>query len=167
MTEDEWLTSRDAVSMLRNLWLDHGDEFIALIPSIQRFFLACCKEIKDLLPDEDQLEAVLAKEAWLDGALTDDELRYHEWAAEGAAFGIESPVDAKQHDERTAFVEAHPELSKMSSEQAARVLVRAAYFVDFAICYPNFSSGPYVHRLMTSEFLSADLLRQYLSPKLC
>ncbi|MEM1380518.1 MAG: hypothetical protein AAGH41_07835 [Pseudomonadota bacterium] len=165
MTEQEWLNSRNAKRMLWKLWCEHQSEFVRLVPEIHRFLLHCCIKIKDLFHDEVQLEAVEATLKSLDGVPKDDlDLGYLSWCTEAAAFAVDGKTNPERRDELTDFIEQLPRLSQLSSEAAWAKLKDAAYFVDGAINYPGLIPGPYVERLLTSEFLDADLLRNHVSP---
>ena len=83
MTEDEWLTCKDPLSMMEHL----GDDVSA---RKKRLYLAACgRRIEKLLPQEESRWAIEIAERLADGEPYETEAAQAEWYVEGAAFLID------------------------------------------------------------------------------
>jgi hypothetical protein len=191
MTESEWHDSDDAGAMLDYLWhrqgispsgfdLRFGGDMRESAPSqsvsadldsaLHRFYVASCRGIWKLLPQEASRRGVELAEQFLAGAVSGEKLSEYNWHVEGAAFRIDYNTDPEAIDRWVAEVQAIPEseLRSMIHPPAValeieprELLKRAAYFVDYAMIYPSLSPKgppPVIYR----PFLSAAVLRQYI-----
>jgi hypothetical protein len=190
MTEAEWHRSDDAGGMLDFLWEQRGvslhgnnhrfggdvrsdaseGDSADLDRALHQFYLACCRGVWKLLPQEPSRRGVEMAEQWLTGAVSDEELSKYNWYTEGAAFCIDynsSPDDTARW---VAEVRALPaaELRSMlhppetaDAVEPRELLKRAAYFADYAMIYPSLrplGPPPGSYR----SFLSAELLRLHV-----
>lgn len=189
MTEAEWHRSNDAGAMLDFLWqrsgmspdgidLRFGSNVNAsgagdeLIRALCRFYLASCRRIWPLLPQEDSRRGVEIAEQYLAGEATAEQVNEYNWDTELAAFRIEYaavPGDTEAIAQWVAEVRALPagELRAMlhppetaDEVEPRELLLRAAYFADYAMFYPLHPVGPPPDRYR--PFLSAEVLRQHV-----
>jgi hypothetical protein len=194
MTEAEWHRSDDAGAMLDFLWQRRGvsphgidlrfggdvQESDAaegagddLARSLHRFYLASCRGIWPLLPQEASRRGVELAEQFLAGEATAEQVSEYNWHTEGAAFRIDyaaAPGDAEAIARWVAEVEGMPadELRAMLHPPARadeveprELLLRAAYFADYAMVYPSLrphGPPPGSYR----PFLSAEVLRRHV-----
>src|SRR4051812_35481827 len=137
MTPDQWETSADALDMLRAVrgrWRDQA----VLHRRLQRYYLACCRAIWPLLPQEASRRGVELAERSLDGKASDEDMSGLSWHVEGAAFNIDYDCDPEAIAGWVRAVEALPptELTALvhtaegRSLGARELLLRAAYFTD-------------------------------------
>jgi hypothetical protein len=192
MTEAEWQRSTDADAMLDFLWQRQGisphrgdvrsggnlrgtatSEGIEadLDRALHRFYLASCRGIWKLLPQEASRRGVEMAEQYLAGTVSAEKLSMYNWDVEGTAFCIDyntAPEDIARWVVEVRALPAAELRSMLHPPEAAQVieprelLRRAAYFVDFAMIYPSLSPKgppPSSYRL----FLSADVLRQHVA----
>jgi hypothetical protein len=191
MTEAEWHNSDDAGAMIDFLWQQHGvsphgidlrfggdvrendaseDAAADLDRTLHRFYLASCRGIWKLLPQEESRRGVEMAEQYLAGTVSGDELSKYNWHVEGAAFCIDYNAAPDDIGRWVAEIRALPatELRSMlhppeaAYEIEPRELLKwAAYFVDYAMIYPSLSpKGP--PPASYRPFLSAALLRQHV-----
>ena len=135
---------------------------------LHHFYLACCRAIWKLLPQDASRRGIELAEQYLLGEVTGEELSQFNWNVEGAAFNIDYNVDPESIERWCEEVRGIPETELGQLLHPADVkheieprdlLLRAAYFVDYAMIYPSLSpKGPPPKRY--SLFLSAVLLRQ-------
>jgi hypothetical protein len=154
--------------MLEALWEAAGDDEAALVPSLHRYFVACCRRIWRLLPQEGSRRGIEVAERYLAGEATDDELDEVDWHCEGAAFNINYNCEPEAIQRWVAEVRAIPadEMAAMLSPPGAapgvdeqELLMRAAYFADYATIYPHLTPKRGVPDSYAA-FLSAELLRE-------
>jgi hypothetical protein len=141
-----------------------------LIRALHRFYLASCRRIWKLLPQEASRRGVELAEQFLEGTVSGEEVSKYNWHVEGAAACIDYDTDPEAIDRWVAEVRAIPdaELRSMLHPPEAtqeieprELLKRAAYFVDFAMIYPSLKPmGPPPESYR--PFLSAELLRQHV-----
>jgi hypothetical protein len=117
MTQAEWLHSTDAPAMLEALWEASGGDEVVLVPMLHRYFVACCRRIWRLLPQEASRRGIEVAERYLAGKATDEELSEVNWHVEGAAFNIDYNCEREAIERWVAEVRAIPE-----DEMAARGL---------------------------------------------
>jgi len=191
MTEGEWQVCDDAGAMLDALWQQHGvspanidlrfggdmrgsahsqDGLADLDRALHRYYLASCRGIWKLLPQEASRRGVELAEQFLAGAVSGEELSKYNWHVEGAAFCIDYNTDPEAIDRWVAEVRAIPEAELRSMLHPPEVvreiepralLLRAAYFVDYAMIYPSLRpKGP--PPASYRPFLSATVLRQHI-----
>jgi hypothetical protein len=177
--------------MLDALWKQHGvspagidlrvggdvrestptqDGLIDLARAFHRYYLASCRGIWKLLPQEESRRGVELAEQFLAGEVSGEELRKYNWHVEGAAFCIDYNTDPEAIDRWVAEVRAIPEAELRvmlhPPETALEIeprelLLRAAYFADYAMIYPSLRpKGP--PPVSYRPFLSARVLRQFL-----
>jgi hypothetical protein len=164
MTEEEWITSTSASGMLARLHEEQPCFLRTQVGQLHQFLIACCWKHQNLIPQECLRNGLLGAERWIAGEIGDDELNRLNWYAEAEAFRIDY---AKSSDEMAAvnsIVASIEELRDLPFLKARRVLLNAAYFAEGSMIYPMFNSLPWVDRLMTSQFLCTDLLRQHIRP---
>jgi hypothetical protein len=196
MTEAEWLNSNDAGAMLEFLWdcqgirpcdidlrfggnirestLSQGTA-ARLDRQLHRYYLASCRAIWRLLPQEASRRGVELAEQYLTGKATSEELNKFNWDVEGAAFNIDYNVDAEAINTWIEEVRAIPEAEFRSMLHPPEIalaiaprelLKRAAYFVDYAMIYPSLTpKGPPPRSYY--PFLSTDLLREFVGNPFC
>jgi hypothetical protein len=104
--------------MITELWELYADDRQELERLLHRYYLACCRAIWKLLPDEASRNAVALAEREVNGLrVTSDELGWADYASEGAAFGIDyrtsdelprwlADVEAAPHAELRSII--HP-----------------------------------------------------------
>lgn len=191
MTEAEWHRSEDAGAMLDFLWQrrgvapygldlrfkgdvqapdsaeEAGDD---LTRSLHRFYLAACRGIWPLLPQEASRRGVELAEQFLAGEATAEEVSNYNWHTEEAAFVVDYNTAPEDIARWVAEVRALPadELRAMLHPPATadeveprELLERAAYFADYAMVYPSLRP----HGLPPDSyrpFLSAAVLRRYV-----
>lgn len=190
MTEAEWQCGDDAGAMLDFFWQQRdvsphwtnlrfgGDvpgeastgETADLDRALHRFYLACCRGIWKLLPQQESRRGVEMAEQWLIGAVSSKELSKYNWHVEGAAFCIDyntAPADIERWVKEVRELPVAELRSMLHPPGAAEeiepreLLKRAAYFVDYAMIYPSLSpNGP--PPASYRPFLSAALLRRHI-----
>ena len=124
MTEEEWLTSDDAIAMLealRDHWQGEEDELVRII---HRYLLACCRAIWALLPMEETRLGVEVAERYIEGRATREEFAHAEYQAEGAAFFLEPfewpPIDDAP-DEPEVIRELYDRVRREREEEAPEI----------------------------------------------
>ena len=139
--------------------------------NLHRFYLACCRSIWPLFPQESSRRGVELAEQWLDGDTTTEELNKFNYYVEGAAFTIDYNTEPNKIGEWVALLRSNdsyrqllhpPEIADQLEPR--EILKRAAYFADYAMIYPSLKPAgipPEKYR----PFLSADLLREFVSFK--
>ena len=191
MTKSEWLESEDAGAMIEYLWQRRGvsprtidlsfggdmtqsalaqDETADLVRVLHRFYLASCRGIWKLLPQEASRRGVELAERFIVGRASAEELNEFNYHVEGAAFCIDYNSDPEAVDRWVAEVRAIPEAelrsmlhppSVATEIEPRELLKRAAYFADYAMIYPSLTPlGP--PRASYLPFLSAQVLRQHI-----
>jgi hypothetical protein len=191
MTESEWIESEDAGAMIEYLWQRRGvsprtidltfggdmtqstltqDETADLVRVLHRFYLASCRGIWKLLPQEASRRGVELAEQFIVGRASAGELNEFNYHVEGAAFRIAYNTEPEAIDQWAAQVRAIPEAelrsmlhppSVASEIEPWELLKRAAYFADYAMIYPSLGAigSP---RASYLPFLSAQVLRQHI-----
>jgi len=165
MTKEEWNTSKSAPDMLMALNVQNADYFKTLVPTLHRYFLACCWEIKHLIPQKHLRNGIRGAEAWIEGKIDDDELSKLDWYAEAECFMIDYAETQEELKEIESLIDGIEELQDMQFEEAKGILEEAAYFAQGSMIYPKINHAPYVKSLCASQFLCPDLLRDFVSPK--
>jgi hypothetical protein len=154
--------------MLEALWESSGGDEATLVPMLHRYFVACCRRIWRLLPQEGSRRGIEVAERYLAGGATDEELSEVNWDVEGAAFNIDYSRQPEAIERWVAEVQAIPkeEIAAMLNPpgvmrdiDARKLLKQAAYFADYAMIYPHVTPKRGVPAGY-SAFLSADLLRE-------
>jgi hypothetical protein len=171
MTEAEWLASNDAPQLIKVLRQVYRADRKYFERQMHRYYLACCRAIWKLLPQDASRQGVEVAERYLRGQATDEELREVDWHVEGAAFNIDYNCDpeaverwveqtpAIPESELRAIIHPPEAIADISTQE---LLKRAAYFADYAVIYPHLTTkrNPPDSYL---PFLSASLLREVLS----
>ena len=144
MTEAEWRYSTDVVAMIGALWQLYADDRQELERLLHRYYLACCRAIWKLIPDEASRNAVALAEREVNGLrVTSDELEWASYTSEGAAFGIDycdsdelprwlADAEAIPEAELRAMIHPPEALSDLSMHE---LIKRAAYFAFWAFQY--------------------------------
>jgi len=164
MTSEEWSSSDDAREMLATLHHEQPAFFLSQLHQIHQFLIACCWKHQHLIPQEGLRNGLRGAEDWLAGKIDDDELNRLNWYAEAEAFSIDYAKSPDEISEIKSLVNGIDALSALSFEDARKQILDAAYFAEGAMAYPLMSKAPWVDRLLTSEFLCPDLLRQFIKP---
>jgi hypothetical protein len=189
MTEAEWNCSDDAGAMLDHLWARYGvsppcidvrfggdlrdaqpqGESTGLDRALHRYYLASCRGIWKLLPQEASRRGVELAEQFLAGTVSGAEISEYNWHVEGAAFCIDYntvPADIERWVAEVRTLPAAELQSMLHPPDAADIeprelLKRAAYFADYAMIYPSLRpKGP--PPASYRPFLSAAILRQHV-----
>ena len=186
MTENEWLICEDAASMFDNVW--EQEPFVSLASKftrgstdeewqsnlevekpLYRFYLASCRNIWQLLPQEESRKGVELAEEFVAGNISWEKVSDYNYYTEGAAFNIDYDVEPKQIEKWVKEVESVSGKTfqgLLSSERAYSelgprgILLDAAYFADHAMMYPCLTpkGPPHKH----THFMFAGLLREYI-----
>ena len=168
MRKNKWLHSDDVTAMIAALWVAHRGNEDMLVRQLHRYYLSSCRRIWRLLPHPGSKKGVEAGENYLLGLATDIQLTHANVFAESAAFTFDYGLHKEVTDRWVAEVEQIPisELTGMLHPSgispvpsAKELLLRAAYFVDFAMLYPRLR--PLEAEPPESLFLSATLLREH------
>jgi hypothetical protein len=176
MNETEWLSSDDASAMLEFLFhrRRNMNEVArkSLTCALHKFYLASCRAIWRLLPQEASRKGVELAEQFLVGKATSERVREYNRCTEAAAFCLQWPdaedmeaiacwvaqIDALPARELRAML--HPP-STADEIDPLELLRRAAFFADYAMVYPNLRS-PRPPLKCYRPFLSAEILRQHV-----
>lgn len=174
MTEEEWLRSDDAPSMVRWFRQEWVGKEADLNRLLRRYFLACCRKIWRLLPRAESLEAIEVTERFVDDLELHDELKLAEWNAEGAALMFSQEYDPE------AIARWCEDVSRIPPEELAAMihsprpgddltprglLEHAAYFAHLTICYPWIKPIESIERYRL--FMSAPILREIVGNPFC
>jgi hypothetical protein len=182
MTEDECQTSDDAYSMIEYIW-SRTNIAVSTLPkfggdmnciydssvNLHRFYLACCRAIWPLLPQEPSRRGIELAEKWIAGEVSIEELNKFNLHVEAAAFNIDYNVEPEKVEHWVADLRSsdshrhllHP-LETADHVDPRELLKRAAYFADYAMIYPSLRPpGPPSEKY--SPFLSEELLRQFIT----
>jgi hypothetical protein len=164
MTNEEWAASNSAPTMLAALYHQDAAQFKDLKPQLHRYFLACARKIEHLTPQTDLRDGVSGAEKWCKGLISYEELHELDWYAEAAAFAVDYVDTRKEKRELKLMVRGIPELNGVPLKLAKKMVKDAAYFVSSTIFYPNTSFHSFCTSICNSQFLCADLLREYIQP---
>ncbi|UTW56052.1 hypothetical protein [Kordiimonas sp. SCSIO 12610] len=165
MTNEEWELSQNAAEMLLALKSQQSQFFKNQAISLHYYFLECSNKIAYLTPQKDLRNAIQAGYDWLNGIITDGELKRYEWYAEAEVFMIEFDDDPENKADVEKLIKSIAELQELNYAQAKNILHRAAYFIDAAMGYAFFWKGRLPKLLINRpEFLDADLLRKHIKP---
>jgi hypothetical protein len=192
MNEADWQICDSAAAMLDALWSPREPAFERFVSStsakehsrleaelsraLHRYYLASCRAIWSLLPQQESRRGIELAEQLLSGVVSEADVQAYNPYVEGAAFCIDYNTKPDAIDEWVAEVRAIPEAEwqftlhppeSVREVEPRELLVRAAYFADYAMMYPWLrpeGPPPESYRL----FLSAPLLREYVTyPRLC
>lgn len=128
---------------VRDNWRGSPDE---LERRLHHYYLLCCRRIWRLLPQHESRKGVEIAEQYLAGRVSAEDLMDANYYAEGAAFNIDYNSDPENIERWVREVEAMPrdELRAMLVEEdptvglePRKLLLRAAYFADYAMMYPK------------------------------
>ncbi len=150
--------------MLLALHTQKPEYLKSLIPTLHRYFLACCWKIQHLIPQKHLRNGIVSAEQWIEGEIDDEELNRLNWHAEAECFRIDYAKTPENFECIQKLVDEIPELQGMPFEEAKNILKKAAYFAETSMVYPRINKAPFVKSLCTSKFLCADLLREYVKP---
>lgn len=164
MTFEEWESSSNAPEMLAALYAEQPRFLRKQVPQIHRFLIACCWKHQNLIPQDGLRDGLRGAESWIAGNISKAELNRLNWHAEADAFGIDYAKSPEEISEIKSMIEGIDELRQLPFETARQILLDAAYFAEGAMIYPLFDRLPWVDRLLTSQFLCADLLRTHIAP---
>ncbi len=170
MDELWWYETTDAYRMLEALWRQPHRDVRILKYNLHRYYLACCRAIWELIPDEDIRWGIEIGEQYLVGEIDAKELNRINYYVEGAAFNIDYNCDPEAIeqwvDQLRSMPKQHLRVLLHSHEtnwdiEPRELLKRAAYFADFAMMYSELLTGG-VPPESYAPFLSAKLLRQFV-----
>jgi len=187
MTKDDWFQCNDAAIMIQYLWTREPFHSIAekfknypnsedftdyqnITLPLYKYYLACCREIWLLLPQEESKKGIRLAEQYIDGRVSWDKISEYNWDVEAAAFTFE--YDSEPEKIKTWVKEAESFSGELISKilnnddnkkkiDTRSLLMDAAYFADYAMIYPSIQpmglpSSSY------HKFLFHDLLREYV-----
>jgi hypothetical protein len=186
MTEEEWNRNDDAGAMLDFLWQRRGvspgeidlrlggdgkasDAGEDPARSLHPFYLASCRRIWPLLPQEASRRGVELAEQFLAGEALAEQVNEYNWHTEAAALCLDhaaAPGDTEAIAQWVAEVGALPagELRALlhppetaDEVEPRELLLRAAYLADYAMISSQ-GPPPATYR----PFLSAEVLRRYV-----
>ncbi|MBX7105469.1 MAG: hypothetical protein K1X57_15395 [Gemmataceae bacterium] len=172
MTVAEWHWSDDAGAMLDFFWQqsEGSADSLSLRLSLHRFYLASCRGIWPLLPQEASRRGIELAEQFTTGKVTAEEVSKYNWHTEGAAFVLDYDTAPEDIARWVADVRSLPvdDLRAMLHPpgtgdlvEPRELLKRAAYFADYAMIYPRLRPhGPPPGSFR--PFLSAAVLRQHV-----
>lgn len=186
MTKSEWNASEDAGHMLDFLWAqepfisiaqkfknyppkDNWENYLTLEKPIYSFYLASCRNIWQLLPQEESRKGIELAEQFIAGEILWEQVSEYNWNTEGAAFLIDYDTEPDLIAEWVKEVESIPDSSmaellnlqeNRERPEPRKLLLNAAYFADHAMIYPSITpkGPPSNHR----QFMFASLLREYV-----
>jgi len=164
MNKEDWALCDDAPKMLKSLHQEQPVFLAKHIPQLHRFLIACCWKHKHLIPQPHLRNGLLGAERWLEGKLTNAELSDLNWYAEAEAFAFEYAKSEKDFDKLRKLIASVPELNGIGFSDAKQLMEDAAYFAEGSMVYSRINELPWVPSLLTSKFLCADLLREYIEP---
>ncbi len=107
----------DAYRMLEAIWSVPHSDVKALKHNLHLYYLACCRSIWTLLPQEDSRWGVETGERIASGEIDDEELRIIKYWVEGAAFNID--CDCEPEESIAQIVE---DVSRMPKQQLRSML---------------------------------------------
>jgi len=111
---------------------------------LHRYFVACCRAIWPLLPQEDSRRGVEVAERFVEGRATIEEASEIDWYVEAAAFTFDSNIrpeyvqhliDVGRAIPFTELQQIVPSIDTASRETIRDLLARAAFFVDFTLWF--------------------------------
>lgn len=149
---------------IRNDWQGSPDE---LERRLHLYYLLCCRRIWRLLPQQESRRGVELAEQYLAGRISAEELMHANYYVEGAAFNIDYNSEPENIERWVREVEAMPcdELHAMLADEdptvgvdARKLLLRAAYFADYAMMYPKLRHKKPPEKY--AIFLAPDLFRE-------
>src|SRR6185295_1877056 len=100
--------TREAILDLRARWRGAPE---VLDRRLQKYFLACCRRIWRLLPEEDSRRGIELTEQYLDGRVDEQEFAHARYCAEAAAFHFDyahEPEDLEKVAQSSREAEAIP-----------------------------------------------------------
>jgi hypothetical protein len=128
----------------------------------------CCRRIWRLLPQQESQRGVEIAEQYLAGRISADELMHANYSVEAAAFNIDYNCEPENIERWVSEIEAMPrdELRAMLADEdpttvgvdARKLLLRAAYFANYATVYPNLRHKKPLERY--AIFFAPDLFRK-------
>lgn len=118
--------------------------------SVHKYLLACCRRIWPLIPDSGSRMGVEAGERFCRGEIAWEEAREADWHSEASAFLFD--YNDENHPEVASFVSQVIQdrdkierllipASSFREESVRELLKDAAYFSNFALCYPAIRFG--------------------------
>ncbi|WP_445365733.1 hypothetical protein ACJJJB_03280 [Microbulbifer sp. ANSA001] len=156
MTKDEWNNCCDAPDMIEFVWrqepfrtvserfkeypaTNDWKDYLDIEMPLYKFYIACCREIWLLLPQNESKRGVELAEQYIRGETEWEELSRYNWYVEGAAFTFDYETDTEKVSLWVEETESsHMELiEKLGSSNTLDLLKDAAYFVDYAMIYPS------------------------------
>ena len=143
-------------------------EHLELELPLYRFYLATCRNIWVLLPQEESRKGIELAEQFVAGEATWEQVSRYNWHTEGAAFSFENDNDpeiprlVREADalDKTTLREILSKPEVLADEGMKELLKSAAYFADHSMIYPSIQpKGPPREH---TEFMFADTLRKYV-----
>ena len=163
MTENDWANSDNARAMLGKLHKAQPRYLRTQIRQLHHFLIACCWKHQHLIPQEGLRNGLKGAENWLTGEISHAELMKLNYHAESEAFRIDYANSPEEIASVKTLIEGIEELRDLSFQHARKRLLRAAYFAEGSMIYSSLRPRPW-NDLLESEFLCADLLRDFIKP---
>ncbi|MBX7527927.1 hypothetical protein [Qipengyuania vesicularis] len=164
LSRRDWETSNDPRKLVALLHAEQPKFFRKQIKELHRFLIACCWQNEHLIPQAALREGLKGAERYINGEISTRELNDLDWYAEAAVFAIEYARTDEQIVQLKSLISGVDAVRELPFEEAKAVMLDAAYFAEGSIIFPRISGAPWVERLFTSQFLSADLLREFVHP---
>ena len=164
MNRKNWFASQAAPKLLLQLWEEHPEFFRSQTKQLHRFLIDCCWKHKDLIPQKGLRDGLKGAEQYLAGEIGVEELGRLNWHAEAEAFHIDYAETSEELADIKRLIASIPRVRAMPFEAAREILLRAAYFAEGAMIYPDIRHAPWNDSLFKSEFLCADVLRHRINP---
>ncbi|MEN7344377.1 MAG: hypothetical protein AAAFM81_15605 [Pseudomonadota bacterium] len=153
----------------------------AEVSSVHKYLLACCRRIWPLIPESGSRMGVEAGEKYCRGEISWKEARETDWHSEGSAFIFAynedddpavAPYIAQISQDRAAIERLLVPASSFASQSVRELLTDAAYFANFALCYPAIRFGKQSKKQLQSygkfmplELFEAMVPAEYSTPR--
>lgn len=165
MKKEDWAVSQNAQEMLETIHQERPNFLRTQIAQLHKYLIACCWKHKHLIPQSHLRNGLEGAERWLAGEISDDQLNELNWYAEAEAFALDYAETPEELAELHALFAGIEELQGMPFAEARQLMRDAAYFAEGSMIYSKFRKLPWVGYLLSSRFLCADLLREFLQPE--
>lgn len=162
MTNEEWAASDSAPDMLKTLYLKDPAFFKTRGNDLHRYLIACCWQMKHLIPQKGLRAGLKGVSDWIDGRITADEFWRLDWYAEADCFMLDYAKTPEDFKEIRAMIANIEELKTMTFDKAKDTLKDAAYFTNRVMVHPTTRSSPFLSKFFSSPFLCPALLREMI-----
>ncbi|MDM3870146.1 hypothetical protein QSV34_02125 [Porticoccus sp. W117] len=157
MDNTEWNSTKDVILMLTELKNHNEERFNGYVKDLQLFYIDCCEQKLDLLPQESFKIALRTAESFINGGVTNEQVSHQNWYTEADVFGMD--YDEPPFDNREIYENISQKLG-LTFDDARDYAVRLGYFIDWSSLYAQSFNGriPKQH----SEFLDSEILKKYI-----